>query len=215
MTETAEEKAAREAEEAAAQAAENEGEGEGEGGEGEQKPSGKSFNQDDVDKAIEKRLARERKRWEREQEEAKKKAEMSEAERFKAEKEESEKKATEAQERANQTLIRAEAKVTAVAAGVKAERVAKFLKLVDLAEVEVGEDGEPDADAIKAAIDAALEDVPEFKGEAGKSGTSGADLSGSNTTRKWTQAEVDKLSPAEYEKHRDEIMAQVRAGTVK
>lgn len=108
----------------------------------------------------------------------------------------------------------------ALKAGVKADRVDRFLRLVDLSDLEsLAPDGKVDADAIQAAVDAELDSTPEFKGAAGAStpaaGT-GADMSGSGGTRKqWTRAEIDKLSPAEFAEHEKEIMAQVRAGTVR
>jgi hypothetical protein len=221
MAETPEEQAAREAEEAkaaeeaAAAAAEGEGgEEEEEEEEGKGKPKGK-FSQDDMEKAISKRLTRERKKWEKDAEEAKKKAEMSESDKLKAEKEEAEKKATEAHGHAAQMLIKADAKVAAINAGVAAKHVDKFLRLVDLSEVELNDKGDPDKAAIKAAIESELEDSPMFKAEEGAAGASGGDFGGSAGKKKWTQAEVDKLSEAEYEKHREEIMAQGRTGTMK
>ena len=190
-----------------------EGDGDDEGTKSKPKPK---YSQDDMDSAITKRVARERKKWEKDQAEAKKKEQMTEAEKLKAAKDEAEAKAAESQTIANKKLVRADAKVAAVAAGVKAERVNRFLKLVDLSDVDVDDKtGEPDSDAIKAAITEALEDVPEFKAGDGKGGESGGDFSSSGSGKKWSQAEVDKLSPEEYEKHRDEIMAQVRAGTIK
>lgn len=215
MAETPEEQAAREAEEAAAAAAAaEEGGGEGDEEGGEEKP-GKSFSQDEVEKIVAKRESRLRKKLEKEAEEAKKKAEMSESEKLKAEKEEAEKRSADSLTKANQMLVKADAKVAAVAAGVKPERINKFLKLVDLSDIEVSEGGEPDGAAIKAAIAEALEDVPEFKGAAGGGGASGGDFGGDAGRKKWTQAEVDKLSPEDYEKHRDEILAQSKTGTMK
>jgi hypothetical protein len=217
MAETPEEKAAREAQEAAAAeenaAAEEEG---AEGGEGEEeKPKGKSFSQDEVEKIVAKREARLRKKLEKDAEEAKKKAEMSEADKLKAEKEEAEAKATEAHGKAAQMLIRADAKVAAVDAGVAAKHVDKFLRLIDLSEIEVDEKGDPDKAAIKAAVASELEDSPMFKAEEGKGGASGGDFGGDAGKKKWTLAEVEKLTEEQYEKHRDEIMAQRRAGTLK
>lgn len=214
MAETPEEIAAREAEEA--KAAEDAAAAE-EGGteeEGEEKPNGKTFAQEEVDKAISKRLAQERKKWDKEQAEAKAKADMSETERLKAEKAEAEKAAAESHSKAAQMLIAADAKVAAVEAGVKPGRVNKFLRLVDLSDIELNDKGEPDSQAIKAAIEAELADAPEFKGES-SGGASGGDFGNDVGKKKWTQAEVDKLSPEEYEKHREAILAQSRTGTMK
>ena len=144
---------------------------------------GKTFTQEQLDEIISKRLARERKQWEQQIEEERKKAAMTEAERLKAEKEEAERKAQDAQTAANQRIINAEAKVLAVSLGVKPERVAYALKLADLSAVEVDENGDPDADAIKAAIEAVINDLPELKGTQGPS-RSGSEFNGGNKTDK-------------------------------
>ncbi len=107
----------------------------------------------------------------------------------------------------------------ALAAGVKPDRVARFLKLADLDVDALTDDGRPDTDAIATLIEQTLADVPEFKGTAAPptaGGATGGDM-GSGTGRKktWTRADLATLSAAEYEQHRDEIDAQVAAGLVK
>jgi len=109
-------------------------------------------------------------------------AKMDEADRLKAEKADADKKATEATEKANTRAIRADAKVAAVAAGVGADVVTEFLAVVDLSDVKVDDDGEPDPKAIKKAIDATLA-KPTFKAAfiptTGKgAGSSGGDHNG-------------------------------------
>ncbi len=140
---------------------------------------GKARTQEEIDKIVQERLARQektlRKQWEEEQAEAKRKAEMTEAERAKAEKAEAEKKVSETEGKANQRIIQAEAKVVALAAGIKPERVAAALKLANLSGVTIGDDGEPDAGALKKAVEAVLKDFPEFK--AGTS-SGGSDFNG-------------------------------------
>lgn len=137
------------------------------------KGGAKTMTQAEIDAMIEKRLARARKQWESEQEEARKKEQMSAEERLKAEKEEAERRAQEVQAAANQRLINAEARVQAVTLGIKPERIAYALKLADLSGVEVDGQGNPDAAAIKAALEAVLNDLPELKGTQapGKSGS--------------------------------------------
>ncbi|MCL5291288.1 MAG: DUF4355 domain-containing protein [Actinobacteria bacterium] len=124
-----------------------------------------TLTQEQVDDVLKKRLARERKTWEAELEEEKKKAQMSEAEKAKAEKEAAEKKANDAIDKANQRLLEAEAKIQASALGVKVERLGFVLKLTDLSEIEVDEDGKIDSAVVKAAVEAVLTAVPELKGE--------------------------------------------------
>ena len=124
-------------------------------------------SQEEVDKAIQSRLARERKKWEKEAAERaeaeRKKAQMDEAEKAQAEKEEAEKRASDRERVANERVIRSEAKVQALEAGTKPERVSALLRLSDLSDIEVDDEGEPDAKAVRAAIDAALKEYPEFK----------------------------------------------------
>lgn len=134
---------------------------------------GKTFTQAELDAIIAKRLARERKAWEQQLEEERKKAQMTEAERLKAEKEEAERRAKEAEAAANQRLIQAEAKVVALELGIKPERVAYAIRLANLSDVEVGENGQVDTKALKAALEQVIKDIPELKGTStpAKSGT--------------------------------------------
>lgn len=135
-----------------------------EGGSGDDRSQERTFTQQELNKIIEKRLRRERKEWERKLEEERRRAQMSESEKLKAEKEEAEQRAKEATERANQRIIRSEAKAIAAEIGVNPKRLDYAVKLADLAEVEVGEDGEPDRDAIREALEKVLKDFPELKG---------------------------------------------------
>jgi hypothetical protein len=158
---------------------------EGEGSEGEDSETEQSKNDDgdtggdeqkdqpDIDAIVQKRLGQARKQWEKDAAAAAEKAKMTEADRLKAEKAEAEKAAEERTSAANARVIRAEAKVAAVAAGVKPDRAAKFLKLLDLDGVELDDQGDPDGKAIAAAIKSTLDDFPEFKGTATKGASGG------------------------------------------
>ena len=128
------------------------------------KSKGKTFTEDEVENIVKKRLARDRKDRDAELEEERKKAQMSEAEKAKAEKEEAEKKAKHAEQAANKKIIQAEAKVQALSSGVKPDKLDYVLKLSDLDGIEVDDKGEPDTKAIKAAVDAVIEDLPELVG---------------------------------------------------
>ena len=139
---------------------------------------GKTFTQAELDAIIAKRLARERKAWEQQLEEERRKAAMTEAERLRAEKEEAERRAQEAQQQAAQRLVQAEAKVVAMELGVKPDRIPYVLRLADLSSVDVDENGQVDATALRAAIEAVLRDVPELKGATAAPGKSGADFTG-------------------------------------
>jgi len=142
----------------------------------------KTITQEELDRIIQQRLQRERKKWEQQIEEERRKAAMTEAERLKAEKEEAERKAQEAQAAAHRRIIQAEAKAQALALGVRPDRLEYALRLADLSEVEVGDDGEPDAAAIKAALEKVLNDLPELKG-ALQHVKSGSEFQGGNKTQ--------------------------------
>jgi hypothetical protein len=160
------------------------------------------------------RMKKAREAWEKEAKEAADKANLTEVERLKAEKQEAEGKVTQAQQAANQRLIKAEAKIQAQALGVKADRLAMFLKNVDLDDIDVDDNGEPDEKAIKAAVEATLALLPEFKGStAPPAGSSGGEHNGA-AGKVWTKAEVAALSVEDFEKHEAEIMAQTRSGTL-
>jgi len=92
------------------------------------------------------------------------KAAMTEAERLKAEKDAADLKAADAVTKANQRIIRAEAKVQASAAGIKAERLDYALRMLDLTDVEIGEDGEPDSKSLAGKIGKLLNGMPELGG---------------------------------------------------
>ncbi|MCE5200834.1 hypothetical protein LLG39_17875 [bacterium] len=153
---------------------------------------------------VKKRLGRERKSWESAQEEERRKAQMTEAEKAKAEKEAAEKQAKEASTAANARVIRAEAKVQALAAGIKADRLDYALRMLDLSSVEVDDNGEPDVKAIKTAVDALLSDVPELKAADG-SGKGGSDFSGGGDSKALTEEEIMKMTPDEMAKRMPEI----------
>jgi len=137
----------------------------------------KTFTQEELDRLIQQRLQRERKKWEQQLEEERRKAAMTEAERLKAEKEEAERRAKEAEAVANQRLIQAEAKVVALELGIKPERVAYAIRLANLSDVEVDENGQVDTKALKAALEQVIKDIPELKGTSTPA-KSGADFQG-------------------------------------
>jgi hypothetical protein len=112
--------------------------------------------------------------------EAAARAKMDETERLKAEKADAEKAAQAATEAANRRLVRSEAKVLAVAEGVDASKADRFVKVLadELDGVEVDDDGEVDAKALKKVISATLKDFPEFKATSNGAGRSGGEHGG-------------------------------------
>lgn len=135
------------------------------------------FTQADLDALISKRLARERKAWESAAEEERKKLEMTEGDRLKAEKAEAEKRAAESTAAANARILKTEARAALADAGVRSERRDYALRMLDLSDISMGDDGEPDPKALKAAVEALLSDIPELKGGGGAT-QAGADMRG-------------------------------------
>lgn len=105
----------------------------------------------------------------------KNKTDLQKAQEAKAE---ADRKAAEALKAANTRLINAEARVQATALGIKPERITHALKLADLSDVTVDEQGNVDDKAIKKALEQVLKEVPELKG-AGSNNVGGSANPGS------------------------------------
>ncbi|OZM73986.1 hypothetical protein CFN78_06775 [Amycolatopsis antarctica] len=131
--------------------------------------AGKRFTQADLDRIISDRLGKAEQSWQQKQTEQNKKLaallggeDPDQVDPAKA-LEDAQGTASKAVQRAD----RAEAKALALAAGIKPERVERFVKLCDISGaldgVDRGDDAKVQA-AIQSAVDSALEDVPEFKG---------------------------------------------------
>lgn len=128
-----------------------------------------------------------------------------------------EQKADEKQQAADKRVIATEAKVAAIEAGAKPDRVGALLKLSDLSKVEVGDSGDPDPEALKAAVTKALTENPEFKaGQNGSpAGSSGGDFNTGGNEHIFTRAEIKAMSQADYEKNEEQILAQTAKGLIK
>lgn len=126
--------------------------------EDEGKNNDKVYSKEEMTAAVEKRIARERKKvkaeLEKEYDEKKKKDEMTENERLKAEKEEAEKKASERIVAADKRLIRAEVKNMAVKLNIVDSDGA--YQLMDKSNVKVNDDGKVEGveESLKELIEA-------------------------------------------------------------
>lgn len=138
------------------------------------------LTQAELDKMIDKRLGRAKAKWESELKDYSDAENQTETERLQSEKEAAERAAQERTDAANQRLVLADAKVAAVTAGAKSDRVTALLKLVDLSDIDVDDDGNVDAKAVEKAVKAGLDEYPEFKASAsgGKGGNSGGTFNG-------------------------------------
>ena len=147
----------------------------------------------------------------KEAENERRKTEMDELERFRAEKEEADQRATDALAERDRTLVNAEARVAALAAGVPAERLTKTLRLLDLEGVQV-EDGRIDAGAVRKAVETLKAEIPELFAVPGPARSGGDFSAPGEGKRSFTAAEVRAMSASEYAETRDEIMAAMREG---
>ena len=64
-------------------------------------------------------------------------------------------------------LVTASARAAALELGVPADRAAYAVRMADLAGVKIDDNGDPDADAVKKAVEKVLADIPELKGATG------------------------------------------------
>lgn len=176
------------------------------------------FTQADMDAAITKRLARDRAKLEADLKTLKERSELDEVARLKAELADRDTALSAKDRDVLAAKVGTAAERAAVTAGVKADRLERFMAIASIDDLDaLTADGKPDTAAITALINKTLADWPEFKG--GKATTTtGTDLSengGPGGTKVWTRAEVDKMSVEEFAKHEDEITTQMRAGLIK
>lgn len=139
-----------------------------------------TMTQAELDDLITKAKAKAKKAAEDDAKTAADRAKMDEAERLKAEKADADKATAAAKREALEAKVEVAAERHALAADVDPKRVARFLKVADLTDLEaLTQDGAPDEKAIKRAVADAVKEWPEFKtnGDGGK-GRSGADMNG-------------------------------------
>lgn len=149
--------------------------------------AGKTFTQADVDKIIADRLAREQRTRDKAIADAVAagvqaeldKQKLSNEERLKLEKDEATKQAADIMAKATARLLTAEAKAQALAAGANPEYLDDVLALANIAGDKYLKDGEPDGDAIKAAIAAVIDKRPFYK--AGAPSNFGSEFGGGKT----------------------------------
>ena len=169
-----------------------------------------TMTQADLDALIAKRLDRERKKWDTDAQAASERAKLDEVDRLKAEKADSDNAVAEAKREALSIRVETTAERLALKAGVKPDRVERFLRNVDLSDLdELTEDGKPNQAALTKLIGDTLADVPEFRGQTA-AGASGAEVGGDPAKKVWTRAEIAKLSADDYAKHETEILAQLQ-----
>lgn len=193
--------------------------GDGSGGDddGDQGDEAK-FTQADLDAKITERLERERRKHEkklnREVEKAKADAAKAGDDAGKAADDGA---SDERVAKLNKRAVTAEAKAVALGSGVKPDRMNRFLRLVDLDDVDVDDDGEVDEDAVADAVKAALEDVPEFAGsgeskdEPKRTKSGGDNHKGDDTGPLLTREQIKAMSPEEINENWEQIQKSLAA----
>lgn len=138
-----------------------------------------NMTQAEFDDLLKKKLGQERKKLQKELEDATARAKMDDAERLAAEKADAEKAAADAIAKASEATIGADLKVAAVLGNVDPAKIDRFLKVADIDRTTlVDDEGAPDPKAIEKAIKKALTEWPEFAVPAGKNGRSGGEMGG-------------------------------------
>lgn len=180
----------------------------------------RTFTQAELDVIIEKRVKRAETEAAAKSKADAEKEKLDETERLKVEKAEAEQAAADVRKAAAERIATTEAKVAALAAGAKPERLAGVLKLADLSEA-VGDDGEPDESAIKKAVEAVKAEYPELFGgsQSGKGSASGGDFSqgGNGGVKRYSLAAMTELarkSPAEFAKVQDDYIKAINEGRI-
>jgi hypothetical protein len=172
----------------------------------------KSFTQADVDKLVKERLAREKKKYEKEIEtfrkniSGEKDSSEGEGEGKKVVNEET-LKAQKLLEASQRTMIESKAIVEAVTLGVDPQYTKDVVRLADLADITVDENGVVDTSAISSKISEVVGRIPMFKasnkesedGSGFKVGGTGNKGEGGNKSTGWKNAD-DKVAPKPWNK---------------
>lgn len=208
-------------------------------GDGKPKPgdeTGPKFTQADIDRVVTERMAAEKRRHDRELEQAREDAGKSDTQRIEAERDRYKTQAEQAAQKAAPKVAQALAQVAAIAAGGRADRAAAIVRVADLDGVAKfdGDDFTIDESRLTEAIGKVLTEYPEWKGEAPKpddegkgdegdgkpkhSDSSGGDLNGGrsgeltlDTFKGMTMTERGKLASEKPDEYRRLADAEIDA----
>lgn len=176
----------------------------GEGGNGGQ--SGKVVftpeQQQHINSLIGKTIKEERTKAEQKQKEAEERAKKDALELAQSDLTEAQKK-IQAQ---NDRSLNYEIKDAARDAGVPANKLDRFLKVVDR-EGLMDNEGTIDGDKVKQAIDATLGDMPEFKGTENPKGP--GEFNGGGQGVKYSMAQINAMTPQEVKANYDDVMTSL------
>ena len=101
-----------------------------------------------------------------------------------------------------------EAKLKAYDIGIKPDRINHFLKLADLSEVSIDDQGKVDENELQSVLTALVDELPEFKsGGTSKAGSNYEDAGGDKGNKPLTQEEIKNMSTEEIMERMDEVQA--------
>lgn len=154
-----------------------------------------------INQLIKDTIKKERTKAEAERDRELARQKMDEDERRKADLEDAKKKVEQYQDR----QITYEIKDVAREMGVAANRVDRFLKLVDREDIRMDDDGNVDRLAVQTVVKAVLGDFPEFKATSGGKGPGSDYDKGTGSGAKYSMAQIKDMSQAEIQKNWDDV----------
>lgn len=175
-------------------------------------PGEKKFDQAAVDQIIKDRLAVEKVKFDQQLEQLKADAGKTEIEKLTAERDRFKDQAENGGKTAAVGLAKAEAKVAALVAGGRDDRLAKIVAEADLTGA-VADDGTVDEAKVKTAIEKVLTDMPEWKRTPG---SSGPELGGKTPEGKptYTRKQIQDMTPAERAEKIEELNSAMAEGRI-
>jgi hypothetical protein len=163
-----------------------------------------------IDKIVNKTIAKERARAEEERKKAEEKAKLSAEAKAELERKEREDAVNKKEQQANERLINLEIKDVARELGVAAKKLDRFMKVIDRDDLVVDEDGNVDRSKVSAAVKAVLADMPEFKG--GSTQGPGAEFGGGGNPggAKYTLAQIQAMDAKAIAADYDEVQKSLK-----
>jgi hypothetical protein len=182
-------------------------------------PAPKTFTQEQIDALLEERLQRERKKYAGFEDYKTKAAKLdeleasqkSDLEKLTGERDTFKKQSEETALKANEKIVKSEAKAVAAELGIKSDRIAYAIRLVDLSKVTVDENGDADSASIKQLFEDVLKAVPELKGVIPPVGGGTNPPNHSNVVNPYLKESYNMTKQAELERTNPTLAAQFAA----
>lgn len=189
------------------------GAGTGTGGGGQAADADKKFTQAELDKIIADRLGKEQVKFDAKIKELEETAGKTELEKLTAERDRYKEQAETGGKTHGQGLAKAEAKVAALVAKAREDRLDSVIAQADLSDA-VGDDGTVDAVKVKTAIEKVLTDFPEWKAAPGSSGGELGKHGDGSSKPTFTRQQIKDMTPEERVAKLDELNAAAAEGRI-